>query len=209
VLPLEEQAVSPDADVSGSVQTLALNGANVIYAQNLSFGSAQVIGTIRALGLWDSFVVGGVNWTFNTDVLAILGENVAIADGYYGMMPYAWWSDSDIEGVQLAEELLAAGGHGPSARATTYLTTLDSFLIAKKVLISVINEHGPEGITGENVKLMMEAMGEITGQGILHLDAAGGSRASHKSQIRQWKWNGESMDYTIAQDWTPLPDTRP
>ncbi|MGB1251619.1 MAG: ABC transporter substrate-binding protein [Candidatus Promineifilaceae bacterium] len=209
VLPLEEQAISPDADVSGSVQTLALGGANVIYSQNLSFGTAQVIGTIRALGLWDSFVVGGVNWTFNTDVLAILGENVAIADGYYGMMPYAWWSDSDIEGVQLAEELLAAGGHGPSARATTYLTTLDSFLIAKKVLISVINEHGPEGITGENVKLMMESMGEITGQGILHLDAADGSRASHKSQVRQWKWNGESMDYTIAQDWAPLPDTRP
>ena len=209
VLPLEEQAISPDADVSGSVQTLALNGANVIYAQNLSFGTAQVIGTIRALGLWDSFVVGGVNWTFNTDVLNILGENVAIADGYYGVFPYAWWSDEGVEGVDLAKELFAAGEYGEADRATTYLTTIDSFMMAKMLIEAVVRDMGPDAITGENIKAKMEEMGQFTGMGILRVDAADGSRASHETQIRQWKWNGESMDYTIAQDWSPLPDTRP
>ncbi len=209
VLPLEEQAISPDADVSGNAQTLALNGANVIYAQNLSFGTAQVIGAIRSSGLWDSVVVGGVNWTFNTDVLTILGENAAIADGYYGVFPYAWWSDTDIEGVQIATELFDSAGHPENERATSYLTTLSSFLLIEHVLEATLNEFGPDGLTGANVKATMESIGKLTGAGIIRLDASNGSRASHEAQIRQWKWNGESMDYTIAQDWFTLPDTRP
>ena len=68
VLPLESQEISPTADVTGQLQNLLANGANVIYVQSLSFGPAQVIGTLRALQAWDSVVVGGVNWSLNTDV---------------------------------------------------------------------------------------------------------------------------------------------
>ena len=208
VLPLEEQAISPDADVSGSVQTLALNGANVIYSQALSFGTAQVIGTVRALGLWDSVVVGTVNWGFNTDVLNILGDNIAIADGTYGMFPYAWWSDTDLEGVQIAMELFESAGHPESERATTYLTTVSAFLMMDHVMEATLNEYGPDGLTGANVKATMESMGTVTGAGVLRLDTADGSRATHSSQVRQWEWNGESMDYTVVQDFFRLPDTR-
>ena len=209
VLPLEEQAISPEADVSGNAQTLALNGANVIYAQNLSFGTAQVIGAIRASGLWDSVVVGGVNWTFNTDVLTILGDNVAIADGYYGVFPYAWWSDTDLEGVQIATELFDAGGHPENERATTYLTTVAAFIMVDNLLETTLNEYGPDGLTGANVKATMESIGQLSGAGVTRYNAGNGNRAGLEAQIRQWKWNGESMDYTIAQDWFTLPDTRP
>ena len=54
VLPLEEIALSPDADASGPVQNLLLGGANVIWNQSLSFTVAQVIGTVHALGQWDN-----------------------------------------------------------------------------------------------------------------------------------------------------------
>lgn len=209
VLPLEEQAISPDTDVSGSVQTLALGGANVIYSQALSFGTAQVIGAVRASGLWDSVIVGTVNWGFNTDVLTILGENVAVADGFYGVFPYPWWSDTDLEGVQIAGELFEAAGHPESERATTYLTTVSAFLMVDHILEATLNEFGPEGLTGANVKATMESIGQLNGKGVMRLDAGNGSRASHEAQIRQWKWNGESMDYTIAQDWFELPDMRP
>jgi len=208
VLPLEEQAIAPDADVSGSVQTLALNGANVIYSQALSFGTAQVIGTVRALGLWDSVLVGTVNWGFNTDVLSILGDNIAIADGMYGMFPYAWWSDTDVEGVQIAMELFEAAGHPETERATTYLTTVSSFLMMDHVMEATLNDYGPDGLTGANVKATMESMGSITGAGIMNVDTANGVRARQSSQVRQWNWNGESMDYTVAQDFFTLPDTR-
>lgn len=209
VLPLEEQAISPDADVSGSIQTMALNGANVIYSQALSFGTAQVIGAVRASGLWDSMIVGTVNWGFNTDVLNILGENVAVADGFYGVFPYPWWSDTDLEGVQIATDLFEAAGHPESERATTYLTTVSSFLMIEHILEATLNEFGPDGLNGANVKATMESLGQINGAGVMRLDASNGSRASHEAQIRRWSWNGESMDYTIAQDWFTLPDTKP
>lgn len=209
VLPLEEQAISPDADVSGSVQTLALNGANVIYSQALSFGTAQVIGALRASGLWDSVIAGTVNWGFNTDVLTILGENIAIADGFYGVFPYPWWSDTELEGVQIATELFEAAGHPESERATTYLTTVSGLLMAEHILEVTLNEHGPEGLSGANIRATMESIGQLTGADVMRVDASNGSRASHSAQIRQWRWDGESMDYTVVQDWFELPDTRP
>lgn len=209
VLPLEEQAISPDTDVSGSVQTLALNGANVIYSQALSFGTAQVIGAIRASGLWDSVIAGTVNWGFNTDVLTILGENIAIADGFYGVFPYPWWSDTDLEGVQIATELFEAAGHPESERATTYLTTVSAFLMVDHLMEVTLNEYGPDGLTGANIRATMESIGQLTGGDVMRIDAGNGSRASHSAQIRQWSWNGESMDYTVVQDWFELPDTRP
>ena len=70
VLPLELQEVSPTADVTGQLQNLLINGANVIYVQSLSFGPAQVIGTLQAIGAWNQVVTGGVNWSINTDVAA-------------------------------------------------------------------------------------------------------------------------------------------
>lgn len=209
VLPLEEQAISPEADVSGSVQTLALGGANVIYSQALSFGTAQVIGAVRASGLWDSMIVVTVNWGFNTDVLTILGENVSIADGLYGVMPYAWWGDEDVEGVTIASNLFDVGDHPANERGSSYLNTVDAIIMTDRILEATLNEFGPDGLNGANVKATMESMGQLTGAGVLRIDASNGSRASHTTQVRQWQWNGESMDYVVVQDWFELPDTRP
>ncbi|MCP5097311.1 MAG: ABC transporter substrate-binding protein, partial [Chloroflexi bacterium] len=111
VLPLEEQALSPDADVSGQVQNMLVSGANVIYNQNLSFSVAQVIGTVRALGVWDDVIVGGVSWSFNNDVINFLGENAALAEGYYGIVPHATWADSNLPIIQEAEAAFVAGGY--------------------------------------------------------------------------------------------------
>jgi branched-chain amino acid transport system substrate-binding protein len=116
VLPLEQQEIAPTADVTGQLQNLLANGANVIWAQSLSFGPAQVIGTMRALQAWDSAIVSGVNWSINTDVLNILGENAALMDGYYGVMPNYWWNDTDNPGVQMALEDFADSGLPETAR---------------------------------------------------------------------------------------------
>ena len=208
VLDLEKQAISPDADVSGALQNLLLGGANVIYSQNLSFGTTQVIGTVRALGVWDDVIVGGVNWSFNTDVLAFLGDNANAANGYYGVFPYLWWDDTDNATVALANELFEAGGYGPEARATTYLTTLSSFMIMRQALEATINEVGFENLSGETVLAKMEELGTVS-DGVLTLDARDGRRATDMAQIRQWQWDGEAMQYTIVEDFFELPDMRP
>ena len=209
VLPLEEQAVSPEADVTGQIQNLLLQGANVIYSQNLSFGTTQVIGTVRALGVWDQVVVGGVNWSMNTDVLSFLGENTAIANGYYGVFPYLWWNDTDVEIVQIANDIFNEKGYDESARAVTYLTTFASFFAIRDAMEHAITLNGYENLNGETLLAAMQDLGTIDAGGVFTINVEGSDRAPRTAQIRQWQWNGESMDYVVIEDFFELPDTRP
>ncbi|MEM7537623.1 MAG: ABC transporter substrate-binding protein [Chloroflexota bacterium] len=211
VLPLEEQAISPDADVTGQIQNLMLQGANVIYAQNLSFGTAQVIGNIHALGAWDQLVVGGVNWTNNIDVLNILGENVALADGYYGLFPHAAWNDIDNPGIQQLRATFAAGGYPESDRSNTYLSTYVSFFsIADTMRQTVSMFGGLEGFTGENVIAAMAEQESLTPLGVmLPYDVNDGNRSGTMMQIRQATMVDGAIQYLPVSDVLTLPDTKP
>lgn len=208
ILPLENQAIATDADVSGSLQTLILNGANVIYAQNLSFGTAQVIGTLRALGAWDSVVVGGVNWTMNSDVVAILGENAAIADGYHAVFPYLWYNDEGNMTVDLAAQFAEEGDRDVNAGGVSYLTSVSTFLLLEQMLEDAIGRNGFENLSGATLLESLNETGSYS-DGVLTVDVDGGRRAPNMAQIRQMQWNGESIDFAIVQDWFELPDLRP
>ena len=173
VLPLESQEISPTADVTGQLQNLLANGANVIYVQSLSFGPAQVIGTLRALQAWDSVVVGGVNWSLNTDVVNILGENAALMDGYYGVMPSYWWNDTDNPGVQMALEDFTASGLPETKKDVGYLLSYGQMFGVANILRHAMNTVGFEGLTGQTVFEAMQDMGTIDVGGTVsytHLD---------------------------------------
>lgn len=208
VLPLEEQAISPEADVTGQLQNLLLNGANVIYAQNLSFGTTQVIGTLRALGVWDQLVVGSVNWGFNTDVVGFLGDNAAVANGMYGVFPNLWYEDTDNETIALANMMIDENGYDNSVKGVSHVGTVSSFVILKDLLEATINDVGYDNLSGAAVLKTLEDMGSIS-DGVLSLDAADGSRSTHQSQFRQMQWDGEKINFVVIQDWTELPNTAP
>ena len=210
VLPLESQEVSPTADVTGQLQNLLANGANVIYVQSLSFGPAQVIGTLRALGAWDSVVVGGVNWSLNTDVLNILGENAALMDGYYGVMPSYWWNDTDNPGVQMALEDFAASGLPESKKDVGYLLSYGQMFAVANILRHAMNTVGFEGLTGQTVFEAMQDMGTIDAGGMATMNAAGEDRAPRMAQIRQVQFDENGVgEFVVVQDFFELPDTRP
>lgn len=210
VLPLEEVTVTPDADVSGSVQNLVANGANVIYNQSLSFTPAQVIGAVRALGVWDSVVVAGTNWAFNNDVLGFLGNNAALAEGYYGVVPHATWADTDNPGIQIASQAFEAGGYPENERTNTYLLAFSSLFAVRDVLIHAINEYGYENLSGETVLQAISDIGVIGGLDVLRIDGSGQNRAPNQAQIRQWQLqaDGSILDVPVS-DVFELPDTRP
>ena len=210
VLPLEVQEISPTADVTGQLQNLLLAGANVIYVQSLSFGPAQVIGTLQALGAWNQVVTGGVNWSINTDVAAILGENAALMDGYYGVFPYNWWNDADLEGVQQATEDFDAGGYPPTDKAVGYLLSYGSVFALKDIIEHAINTVGYENLTGETFFAAMEELGLVSAGGLYTLDVRDGNRAPNVTQIRQAQMNDEGqIEFVIIEDFFELPDTRP
>ncbi len=210
VLPLEEAALSPDADVSGALQNLVLSGANVIWNQSLSFTPAQVVGTAHALGIWDQIVMSGVNWSMHNDVPTFLGENQALIDGYLGPLPYAYWSDTDVPGVQLALMAFEEAGRPDSDRSTTYLTTFAQFLAIRTAYIHAVNmQGGLEGVTGATMLEAMEDLGEIDGGGISVYVVGDTDRSPNTTSIRRVTWDGEKVVYEILDDNVELPDTRP
>jgi ABC-type branched-subunit amino acid transport system substrate-binding protein len=210
VLPLESQEVSPTADVTGQLQNLLVNGANVIYAQSLSFGPAQVIGTLRALGAWDQVVAGGVNWSINTDVLNILGENAALMDGYYGVFPSYWWNDTDNPGVQQALEDFAASELPETKKDVAYLLSYGQMFAIKNILTQALNDVGFEGLTGEAFFNAMQTLGTIDAGGVYTYNAEGQDRAPREAQIRQVQVAEDgTAEFVVVEDFFELPDTRP
>ncbi|MEZ4517445.1 MAG: ABC transporter substrate-binding protein [Chloroflexota bacterium] len=209
VLPLESQEVSPKADVTGQIQNLLVNGANVIYSQALSFGPAQVIGTVRALNAWDQVIVGGVNWSMNTDVLNILGENAALMDGYYGVFPNYWWNDTDVPGIQQALEDFTASGLPDSKKDIAYLLSYGQMFAVSNILQQALSDVGLEGLSGQTFFEAMQKLGTIDAGGIYSYNANGQDRAPRTAQIRQVQFTDGTADFAVVEDFFELPDTRP
>ncbi len=209
VLPLETQEVAPTADVTGQVQNLLLSGANIIWIQSLSFGPAQVIGTIRALGVWDQVVVGGVNWAMNTDVLNILGQNAALAEGMYGILPSHWWNDTDQVGVQRALEAFEAGGYPESDKGVSYLLSFGSMYAIGEIIEHAIIRDGFENLSGATFFDAMKDLGVVSAGGLYDLDVSGENRAPKIAQVRQIQMTADGLDFILLEDFFNLPDTRP
>jgi ABC-type branched-subunit amino acid transport system substrate-binding protein len=210
VLPLEIQEVSPTADVTGQLQNLMLQGANVVYIQSLGFGPTQVIGTLRALGVWDSIIVGSVNWGMNTDVITYLGENGALANGYYGVFPGLWWNDTDAPGVQAALADFEAGGYPETDKAVGYLLSYGSMFAIVDVIELAINNVGFENLDGDAFFDAFKELGLVSASGLFEFDVRGENRAPMKAQIRQAQVNAEGqIEFVVIEDFFELPDTRP
>lgn len=214
VLPLEQQEVSPTADVTGQMQNLLVSGANVIWSQALSFGPAQVIGTLRGMQAAGAapadIIIGGVNWSMNTDVVNILGENAAIMNGYYGVFPNYWWNDTDNEGVQRVMEDFAASGLPDAKKDVGYLLSYGQMYAIANILRQTLNDVGFEGLSGEAFFNAMQEMGTIDAGHLMTMNAMGEDRAPRQAQIRQAQVNADGqIEFVVIEDFFELPDTRP
>lgn len=209
VLPLEQQDISPSADVTGQLQNLLVGGANIIWSQALSFGPVQVIGTLRALGVWDQVVVGGVNWAMNQDVLTILGDNAGLASGFYGVFPYLYWNDTDAPGVQKALAAFEAGGHPAADKGVGYLLSYGSLYAVQTILTQAMNNVGYAGLDGMAFYDALKELGTVSAGGLFDLDVTNGNRAPQQSQIRQVQAVDGELQFVVVEDFFQLPDTRP
>lgn len=210
VLELETYAIAAEADLVTPLQSVALQGANVIYIQSLGFGVAQAIGTIRGLEMWDTVVVGGVNWSMNTDVITVLGESALAMNGYYGVFPYNWWNDTDNPGIQQMTAAFDAGGYSDADRAVGYMQSYAGVYAWSGIVEDAIDNVGFENLDGDAFFDAFKEKGLVDALGIFTFDVRGGNRAPASAQIRQAQANAEGgIDFVIIQDFTELPDTRP
>lgn len=211
VLPLETIPISPEADPTGAIQNLHLGGANVLYIQNLGFGTAQVIGAIRQLGVWDDFVVGGVNWTMNRDVVNILGESAAAMNGFYAPFPFNWWNDTDSPGIQQIAAAFESRGYPDTDKQVGYLISYGAIFAIADVVEHAIDQVGLENLDGDAFFAAMQDMGTLSGPGAPFLfNVVDGNRAPNMAQIRQAQVGADgTIDFVVVQDFFELPDMRP
>jgi branched-chain amino acid transport system substrate-binding protein len=209
VLPLETYAISAEADLVTPLQSLAVQGANVIYVQSLGFGTAQAIGTLHALEMWDSMLVGGVNWSINQDVLNVLGENAPAMIGYYGVFPWLWWNDTEVEGVQKALAAFEAGGYPESDKGVSYLFTYAGMYAWAEIVEKAIDDVGFENLNGEAFMNAFLEMGTVSALGVFEYDVRGETRSPRKAQIRQAQLVDGKIDFIVVEDFFELPDTKP
>lgn len=209
VLPLETYAISAEADVVTPLQSLAVQGANVIYIQALGFGVAQVIGTLHAMEMWTTNVVGGCNWAMNTDVLTLLGESAPAAIGMYGVFPFNWWNDTDNPGVQQATAAFEAGGYPEQDKGVSYISSYGGTFAWATILEHAIDMFGYENLNGETFFEAMKDLGTVSALDIFTYDVRGETRAPRVSQIRQVQLVDGELQFIIVQDFFELPDMKP
>lgn len=209
VLELETYAISAEADLVTPLTSLGVQGANVVYVQALGFGVAQAIGTLHAVGMWDTVVVGGCNWAMNTDILVLLGESAPAAIGMYGVFPYLWWNDTDEPGVQQALAAFEAGGYPDSDKGVSYLTSYGGTFAWAEILEHAINTVGYENLDGDAFFDAMKDLGTVSALGIFTYDVRGETRAPRVSQIRQVQLVDGELQFVVIKDFFELPDTMP
>lgn len=209
VLELETFPISAEADVVTPLQSLSVQGANVIYIQSLGFGPAQVIGTLHALEMWDKVLVGGCNWAINQDVVNILGESAPAMVGFYGVFPWLWWNDTDEPGVQQALAAFEAGGYPKADMGVSYLTSYAGVFAWADIIRQAVNTYGYENLTGETFMKAFQDLGTVPALGIFTYDVRGETRAPREAQIRQVQLVDGEIDFVVVEDFFELPDTRP
>jgi branched-chain amino acid transport system substrate-binding protein len=209
VLDLETFAISAEADVVTPLQSLAVQGANVIYVQSLGFGPAQVIGTLHALEMWDSVLVGGCNWAINQDVVNILGESAPAMVGFYGVFPWLWWNDTDVPGVQQALAAFEAGGYPETDKGVSYLTSYAGMFAWADIIKEAVNTYGYENLSGETFMKAFQDLGTVPALGIFTYDVRGETRSPREAQIRQVQLVDGGVEFVVVEDFFELPDTRP
>lgn len=209
VLDLETHLLTADADVVTPLQSLALQGANVIYYQGLGPWTAMVIGTLHALELWNSMVVGGVNWAINSDVLAILGEGAPAMIGFYGVFPWYWWNDTDHSGIQQAVAAFEAGGYPETDKAISYLMSYAGLYAWAEIVEHAIDMVGYENLNGETFFEAFQDLGTVSALDIYTFDVRGENRAPSRAQIRQTQLVDGEIQFVVVEDFFDLPDMRP
>jgi branched-chain amino acid transport system substrate-binding protein len=209
VLDLEVYPLSADADLVTPLQSLAVQGANVLYNQALGPGTAQFIGTIRALGMWDSAVVGGCNWSMNQDVVNLLGDSAPAMSGYYGVFPYKYWNDTDEPGLQQVLAAFERGGYPETDKGVNYLLSYEGAFTYAEIIKHAINTVGYGNLDGETFFDALKDLGTASALGLLTVDARGENRSPRESQIRQAQMVDGAIEFVVVEDFFELPDTRP
>lgn len=203
IVSVEFIELSPTADATTAILTAQAAGANVIYTNTLAYGPAAILKDAVALGVRDEFLIGGDNWAMDLSMLALAAE---ASEGFYGLLPYAWWSDADIPGVQIVEEQFAANERTPAEHAVAYLISFALVDVAREAIDRAIQEVGFDALDGPAIFEQLKALQNYEAfDGLMNVTFGEDVRSTSSARIGQ----AQAGQLIPVTDWMTAPDLRP
>jgi ABC-type branched-subunit amino acid transport system substrate-binding protein len=163
VLDEPELFLPTDTDISGAVQNLVDQGANILYTNSLATGPVLIAATVTNLGLNDQVQIAGVNWALDSSVGLLGLQSIAPSgapsvNGIIGSLPFAWWSETDNPGIQLVTEVADANERPATLRNIAYLLGFFSIDTYIEVMVQTANRTGGIDFTGADVYETLQSL---------------------------------------------------
>lgn len=154
---VDKQVVDLKAlDATAQMLNLKKSGAEYAIIQETYMATSTILKDAKKNGLTTKFI--GLNWTFDKPLIKLAGD---AADGFYGVSPFAFWDETNVEGIKLIREINKKYHPEIKEREINYIQGFSSMY----VLLSAIKNVKGE-ITGESIKNSLESMSNFNTMGL-------------------------------------------
>ena len=128
------------------------------------------------------------------------------SEGFYGLVPYAWWNDTDVPGVKIVEEQFAANARKPAEHAVAYLVSFALMDVTREAIDRAIQKVGFDALNGEAVYEELKAMeGYDAFHGLTIVTFGEDVRSTSAARIAQVR----AGQFVPVTDWMTAPDLKP
>jgi len=154
---VDKQVVDLKA-LDATSQLLNLSKAKAEYAlvQETYMATSTILKDAKKLGLDTRFI--GLNWTFGKTIIELAKD---AAEGFYGTSSFAFWDQTDIEGIKFLHELNKKYHPDVTYREVNYIQGFSSMY----VLLSALKMTKGE-LNGENIKNTLESFKDFSTMGL-------------------------------------------
>jgi branched-chain amino acid transport system substrate-binding protein len=135
-------------DLDATTQLLNMQKKNCDFAinQHTTMATSTILKDAKKLGLKTRFV--GLNWTFSEKLTQMAGD---AAEGFMAPMPFAFWHETKIKGVQFMHRVRKEVTGKEDAQPVNYTQGF----IGAYLLVEALKKAG-SSLTGENIKRVLE-----------------------------------------------------
>ena len=136
-------------DLDATTQLLNMQKKNIDFAinQHTTMATSTILKDARKLGLKTRFI--GLNWTFSEKLVQMAGE---AAEGFMAPMPFAFWSEGKVKGVQFMHKVRKEMTGKSDAQPVNYTQGF----IGAYLLVEALRKAG-DNLTGPNIKKVLES----------------------------------------------------
>lgn len=154
---VDKQVVDLKAlDATAQMLNLKKSGAEYAIVQQTYMATSTILKDAKKNGLTTKFI--GLNWTFDKPLIKLAGD---AANGFYGVSPFAFWDETNVEGIKLLREINKKYHPNIAEREINYVQGFASMYV---ILNAIKNVKGE--ITGEAIKNSLESMKNFSTMGL-------------------------------------------